>query len=316
MSICIPNCNDREVLGDLLESLQKVSDTSSIEVIVVDNGSADGSAEMVRQRFPWVKLIANDRNVGFAGANNQAARVALGRMLYFLNNDTVVPSGSTDTLVRFLDEHPEASAVGPQLMYPDGSIQPSCRNLLSLGALLHDQVRLLRWIGLFRSADRRHRKVKLKPGRTVEVEIMAGAALLVKREVYQTCGGWDEGFPFGYEDADLCIRLRARGALFYNGGAQVTHLRGVFSKANVPFVYSTYHFGCARYLRKHHPSRWAAPLYKLLATIDVPFIILDDAIVGIASALAGKRERASNKFRHLSAAVAFLRRDLWRFWMS
>lgn len=315
VSICIVNWNGCEVLADLLESLHKLTDTASIEVIVVDNGSADRSPEMVRHLFPWVQLITNDMNLGFARANNQAARAASGRLLYFLNNDTLVPAGSIDTLVRFLDEHPDASAVGPQLIYPDGSTQPSCRNLPLLGALLH-HVRLLRWTGLFRSAHRHYRRVELKPDHTVEVEHVGGAALLVTREAFDTCEGWDEGFAFGFEDADLCARLRTQGPLFYMGGARVTHRRGVSSKANTRFVYRSYQCGCARYLRKHHRSRWAAPLYKLLVTIDLPFVILGDAVTGIASAVVGKSKRASSKFTHMSAAAAFLCRDLRRFWMS
>ncbi len=315
VSICIVNWNGREVLADLLESLHKLTDIASIEVIVVDNASADGSTEIVQHLFPWVKLIANDMNLGFARANNQAARAASGRLLYFLNNDTIVPAGSTDTLVRFLDEHPEASAVGPKLINPDGSSQPSCRNLPNLAALLH-QVRLLRWTGLFRSAHTRYRRLKLQPDQIVEVEVMAGAALLIRREAFDTCEGWDEGFVFGFEDADLCARLRTKGPLFHIGGARVTHLGGVSSKANSRFVYRNYRCGCARYLRKHQPSWWAAALYKILVTIDLPFVILGDAVSSVASALVGKRERASSKFKHMSAAVAFLCRDLRRFWMS
>jgi len=315
VSICIVNWNGRKVLADLLESLYKLTDGASIEMIVVDNASADGSTEMVRHLFPWVKLIANDTNLGFARANNQAARTATGRLLYFLNNDTIVPTGSTDTLVRFLDEHPEASAVGPQLIGPNGSIQASCRNLPSLAAVLH-QVRLLRWTGLFRSAHRRYRRLKPRPDQIFDVEVIAGAALMMRREAFDTCNGWDEEFPFGFEDADICARLRAQGPIFYNGLARVTHLGGVSSKANSRFVYRGYQCGCVRYLRKYHRSRWAAPLYKLLVTIDLPVVILDNAISGIVLALIGKSNRASNKFKHTSAAAEFLWRDLYRFWMS
>ncbi|MFQ5574550.1 MAG: glycosyltransferase [Terriglobia bacterium] len=315
VSICIVNWNGREVLADLLESLHKLTDAASIEVIVVDNASADGSVEMVQSLFPWVKLIVNGRNVGFAGANNQAARVASGRRLYFLNNDTILPGGSTDTLVRFLDEHPEASAVGPQLLNLDGSHQPSCRNLPTLAALLH-QVTLLRWMGLFRSACRRYRRVKLQPDQIAEVPQLGGAALLVRREAFDTCGGWDDGFVFGLEDVDLCARLRTNGPLFYMGKARVTHLGGVGSKANSRFVYRSYKCGYARYLRKHHPKRWAAPLYKLLVTVDLPFVILDDAVTAIASAFVRKTDRTSNRLKHMVAAASFLCCDLRRFWLS
>ena len=315
VSICIVNWNGREVLADLLESLHKLTDTASIEVIVVDNASADGSAEMVRRLFPWAKLIVNDTNLGFARANNQAARVALGRRLYFLNNDTVLPAGSIDTLVRFLDEYPDAVAVGPQLINADGSYQPSCRNLPTLAALLY-KVRVLRWTGMFRSAYKVYRTVDLEPDQIAQVEQLGGAALLITREAFETCGGWDEAFVFGLEDVDFCARLRESGPLFYMGKAQVTHLGGVSSEANSRFVYRGYQCGYARYLRKHHPNPWAAPVYRLMVTIDLPFVILGDALTGLASALVGKRKRASNKFKHMAAAGAFLCCDLRRFWQS
>lgn len=96
------------------------------EIFVVDNASTDGSAQMVRERFPWVRLIENQENVSFAQANNQATRLSTGRYVLLLNPDTEVQRGALETLVHFMDESPEAGAVGPRLLKPDGTLQPSC----------------------------------------------------------------------------------------------------------------------------------------------------------------------------------------------
>jgi len=150
---------------------------------VVDNGSTDGTPEMVAWRFPAVKLIRNQENVGFARANNQAARVAKGRFLLFLNNDTVAPPGALRTLLDFAEAHPEAGLIGPRLCDEQGRTQLSCRNRPTVGALLH-RTTLFRWTGLFRRAYQacRGRQQDLKATHTVQV--LMGAALLMRRGVF------------------------------------------------------------------------------------------------------------------------------------
>ena len=314
VSVCIANWNGSEVLPGLFRSLRELGDEASIEVIVVDNGSSDGSVQLIRERFPWVRLVTNQTNRGFARANNQAASAASGRFLFFLNNDTIVTPGAIDTLVGYLEANPGTAAVGARLVETDGATQPSCRRLPTLAAQLH-RVRLLRWTGLFWRADRRCRLVRLGSDEILQVEQVAGAAMMIPRPVFDACKGWDEGFDFGVEDVDFCARLGAFGSIVYVGQAKVVHRGGPSSQANRKFVYSSYLCGFARYLRKRY-GRGAVALYKPLVTVDVVFRILHDSLNMVLYRLTGQRVRARKRYRDVISACAFLCRDLGRFWRA
>src|SRR5438105_4810230 len=123
VSVCIANWNCRDLLRTCLQSLLDQPQGVRLEVIVVDNDSADGAAQMVEEEFPEVLLLRNPHNAGFATANNQAARRAQGRYLFFLNNDTVVPAGALARLVDFAEAHPEAGIIGPSLRDGNGHVQ-------------------------------------------------------------------------------------------------------------------------------------------------------------------------------------------------
>jgi len=132
LSIVIVNWNVRDLLRRCLHSILADSHTCPLEIIVVDNGSSDGSVEMVQAEFPDIHLIANAENRGFPAANNQGLAVAQGRYALLLNPDTEVVGDALATLVAFADAHPDVGMVGPQLLYPDGSIQSSRRRFPTL----------------------------------------------------------------------------------------------------------------------------------------------------------------------------------------
>src|SRR5262249_12845721 len=155
VSVCIANWNCRDLLRGCLQSLTSRRQGVRVEVIVVDNASADGAAEMVAREFPHVRLIRNSHNVGFARASNQAARRATGRYLFFLNNDTLVPPGALRRLVELARGRPDAGLIGPRLVDGHGRTQRSARSRPSVAALLH-RISWLRWTGLFRAAYRRY----------------------------------------------------------------------------------------------------------------------------------------------------------------
>ena len=127
VSVVIVTYNVREFLEQALRSVEQASAGLTVETFVVDNDSADGSAQMVRERFPDVRLIANEENVGFATANNQAIREAAGRHVLVLNPDTILQEDTLRTMVAFMDDHPEAGAVGCRILNPDGTFAPESR---------------------------------------------------------------------------------------------------------------------------------------------------------------------------------------------
>jgi GT2 family glycosyltransferase len=291
VSVCIANWNCRARLRACLRSLRPGRQKVRVEVIVVDNASTDGAADMVATEFPRVKLIRNDINAGFARANNQAAARARGRFLFFLNNDTVLPPGTLRQLLDYAEAHPEAGIVGPRLCGPGGDTQVSWRRRPTLGALLH-RTTLFRGLGLFRSAYRRYRARDGGEG-TRPVEILMGAALLMPRRVFRECGPWDEGYTFGGEDIDLCTRVGRRHAVVYHPEVSVTHFGRVSSRRHIGFAYTHTVVGVTRYLRQTGCSAAGLVLYKTAVTCDAPLQWLGHATQYLWRRLRGQWLRAT-----------------------
>ncbi|HAA02061.1 MAG TPA: glycosyltransferase family 2 protein [Syntrophobacteraceae bacterium] len=312
LSICIPNWNGREMLRNLLRSIDAHREGLELEVIVADNASTDGAPQMVAEEFPEILLVSNVENLGFARASNQCVEHAVGQLLLFLNNDTLIRSGTLRGMVGILEDDPEIVAVGPQLIGGDGKPQRSPRTQLGLRVLLH-RVSLLKWTSLFRAEYNRYRRSHWEPGLSCVVGHLPGAALLVRREAFTACGGWDERFPFGIEDVDLCARLGHLGKLFYAANFKIDHLGRISSRANRGFVYTGYECGYARYLRKHR-GRGAAVLYKVLVTMDMPARVASLAIQLGAQRLFGKPDRVQRCSERLAAANEFLCRGMPSFW--
>lgn len=313
LSICIVNWNRRELLRDLLISLRAAYAGMATEIIVIDNASTDGSAEMAATVFPNVILQRNDQNLGFSKANNQAVARSRGRLVLFLNNDTLVRPDALSRMVRLLDEHPEIVAVGPRLTDTHGKPRDRYMRLPTLPALL-DRMRFLHWTRLFRPAYRRYRRGNFNSETSQPVEQVPGSAIMVRRDQFLACGGWDEGFGFGCEDFDLSARLKRLGVLYYLATAEVVHLGGQSSRANTSFVYRNYENGAARYLGKH--SRWRATpwVYKFCVTLDMPARIATLAARYAVSRLKGENRRAASLRQRLKATGDFYFFHLFRFW--
>ena len=277
LSVVIVNWNTRELLRQCLTSIHQASVGLAVEVIVVDNASQDGSAELVAAEFPHVGLIRNQTNLGFARANNAAAMQSQGRYLLFLNSDTVVRPDSLRVLIAFLEAHPEVGMVGPRLLGRDGRPQRSYRGRPTIRALLH-RLALVRWTGLFRQDYVRYRRAAFDPEHQREVETVLGAAVSLPREVFFGHGGWDEKFPFGLEDFDMSIRVARTHAVVFFPGAEIVHFGRMSSRQNVGYEYVGVECGYARYLKKHVLGPVGVLGYKLLVTLDVPVAVAVEAV--------------------------------------
>lgn len=132
LSISIVNWNTKYLLRDCLKSIYENAKNIDFEIIVVDNASSDGSVEMVKSEFPYIKLIENQQNLGFAAANNQAIRESCGSYILLLNSDTIIIDGAIERTLDFMEKHPESGAVGCRLLNSDRSLQHSCYNFGSL----------------------------------------------------------------------------------------------------------------------------------------------------------------------------------------
>lgn len=252
LSIIIVNFNTRVEVGACLDSIYQAPPAFSFEVVVVDNGSADGSADFVAERFPQVRLIRNTMNEGFARANNRAIRSGVGDFVLLLNPDTEVQPGALETMVSHLQAHPETGAVGCRLVDPKGRLQPSCDRFPSgVGDLLQNLF-MDRLVGNFKWSER-YTLIGWKHDRVREVDWITGACLMVRREVLDGVGLLDEAFFLYYEDVDLCYRMRQAGwRVTFLPSATVMHHQGKSTRSiadqTILISYrSRYHF-----LKKHY----------------------------------------------------------------
>ena len=213
VSIIIVNYNTADLIGACLESLGPDA-APSREVFVVDNASTDGSAEMVRNRYPRVHLIVNPQNRGFAAANNQVLPLCRGRYLYYLNPDArLAGAGVLAECVRFMNAHPQVGLAGTKLLNPDGSLQESIS---------------LRYPG------QKFAKSEMA-GLKGEIACVMGASMLARTDLIRRLGGFDEDFLLYGEDQDLCLRIRRAGyEIGYIENAAVIHHGGRSERQSIP----------------------------------------------------------------------------------
>ncbi len=314
VSVCIANWNCRDLLRQCLQSLLDQPQGVRLEVIVVDNASADGAADMVAEEFPEALLLRNATNHGFARANNQAARRARGRYLFFLNNDTIVPPDTLGRLADFADRYPDAGLIGPRLRGLDGKVQVSYRPRPALAAFLHRTL-LLRWLGWWRGPYRRFRRQAFTAATTRPVDVLMGAAVLAPRQRFLDWGGWDEDFVFGGEDMELSYRVGRHAPLLFFPDAEILHYGSVSTRQN-PWASTQIAIGFLQYFRKTGTSRLGLGLYKLAVTLDAPVQGLLKIVQALGRFLCGQQKKARKSLVAARAWGHFLLRGLVPFWKA
>lgn len=276
LSIVIVSWNTRELLRKCLQTVAVEQRAGCAEVFVVDNHSGDGSAAMVASDFPWVKLIANRDNRGFAKANNQAIWLSRGKKVLLLNPDTELKPGCLEQLMRFLDDHPQAGVVAPQLLNTDGSIQRSCRELPTLRGMLYELFGLSRLYRKFPEFGR-YKMLGFDYSYECRVDQPEGACLLIRREVLDEVGLLDEGYFMLFEEVDWCHRVKQAGwEIWYTPSAQVVHHYGQSIKQVKAKMIVSSHSGLYRYWHKHHShgrELFAPLVYASLMALAVVRII-------------------------------------------
>ena len=279
--------NTRDLLRDCLASLAAEPVAS---VTVVDNGSSDGSPEMVRAEFPSVRLIVDPSNPGFGAAANRGIRCSSERYVLLLNADTRVMPGAFENLVRYLDEHPRAAIAGPRILHPDGRLQPSCFPFLGtaqfeiersfLGPMLA-RVPLLRRRYLLQHSDH---------DRPRRVPWVLGAALAIRREAFEEVGGFDESYFLYAEEIDLCYRLRAaRWQVHFAPVADVVHVGGASTSQNPVRARLQNTASTLQFCRTHYSPARAAGVAALVRAGAL--LRLLRARIRLLTAGAGRREQ-------------------------
>lgn len=222
LSVSIISYNTRELLRQCLQTLRERENEGQFQILVVDNGSKDGSVELVRDEFPEVELIESGGNIGFGRANNLAFEKATGKYFLLLNSDAFPEAGALEKMAAFLDENPEVGAVGPQLLNLDGSNQASWGDDPVLSGIFWEQT----FLGSVRGRFFKSALVEEVVGAR-EVDQLPGACEMVRREAYAKISGFDPNFWMYVEDVDLNIRLRQNGwKIVFLPEAKVKHHLG------------------------------------------------------------------------------------------
>src|SRR5581483_10435853 len=251
LGIVILNYNTRDLLRDCLRAL---ADTRGVdaEIIVVDNASCDESAAMMRAEFPNIRLIASEKNGGYAYGNNLALKEFLARpnpprALLLLNTDTLVPPDALRGLMDFLDAHPDAGVIGPKLVRADGSLDLACRRSFPTPEISF--YRMLGLSKLFPKSRRfgRYNLTYLDENETAQVDSVVGAAMLIRTTALMQAGLLDEAFFMYGEDLDLALRIKQKGwNVYYYPAVQILHYKRESSKqskkAQVEFYRAMYIF--------------------------------------------------------------------------
>jgi len=257
ISVIIVNFNTSDLLNDCLKSLKNDPDTPSYEIIVTDNNSCDNSISMLKSQHPDVIRIENDRNAGFAAANNQALAAARGAYVWLLNPDTLVFPGCMQRLLRFMEKTPDAGAVGPRTwLDPSKSLEVCSLKLLTPDRAKAAFTRLPYAERQSILLDIWERDARLwEATAPLAVEGIGGAALFIKKDRLDRLGGLDTQFFMGYEDTDLCTALhRARKQIFILPDAEIVHLFGQAKQRPEAPLETTYSWQAAprAYLRKYY----------------------------------------------------------------
>lgn len=250
----ILNYNTRELTKRAIQSVYESRTSFSLEIILIDNHSTDGSVDCLREAFPDIHLIENKENVGFSRANNQGIRVARGRYVLLLNSDTILEEDTLETMLTFMEAHPDVGVSGCKIVLPDGTLDKACKRgfptpsasfyyAFGIAKLFPDNPRFNQYQLGYLDEDEEY-----------EVDCLVGAFMLLRREVLDEVGLLDETFFMYGEDIDWCYRIKQAGwRVYYYPRTRITHYKGASSRRK-PFKI-VYEFHRAMYLFHHKHYR-------------------------------------------------------------
>lgn len=306
LSIIIVNWNVKDLLAACLASINTKRGGLSLQVIVVDSASSDGSAAMVREHYPWVTLLAQEENIGFTRGNNIGLAAANGRHLLLLNPDTEIVGDMLPQMVAYLDANPDVGVVGPHTLNTDGSTQPSRRRFPSLATGFLEST----WLQPLAppSLLARYYVMDAPDDATLDVDWVQGHALMARRAVYEGIGGLDPGYVMYFEELDWCRRAKNAGwRVVYLGGAQVVHHGGKSTAQASARKYIHFNQSKLRYFAKYHGTGAAGILRAFLLVSFGWQIALEGAKWLLRHKPALRRERVRTYWRVLRSGLRVIK---------
>ena len=304
ISFIIVNWNTRNLLQDCLDSIIKTAESLTYEIIVVDNSSTDGSADMLAEKYPQVKVIANRENRGFGSANNQGFAVMKGKYALLINTDAVLTTGAVRKMWAFAEATPNAAIVCGQLLNSDGSKQNSVAAFPTL-LILAANTSLLEYLFPAKYPSKRYEHAA-----PLEVDSAIGACMLIRKKALDDVAVFDERYFFFFEETDLAYAMKRAGWRIYQvPDALVYHLQGQSIGRNVrsriEFFRSRYQF-----LRK-----WHGVVYYRVAVVIIFLRLLVDTLlngIGVIFTLgmaAGLRQKSFTYLQIIKWHFSFLKRE-------
>lgn len=259
VSIILVNYNGAQFLDSCLDSIEQFSEYSKHEVVIIDNLSTDNSLEIIKAKLPSCKLICSQVNLGFSKANNLAVKHSHGEHLLFLNTDTILTENTSQILFDYLTANQGIGAVSPRITFRDGSYQLSCGSLPNLVTEFIDKIRY----GLDRKWHHIFGKLYDKQYSTTQsMGWLTGACLMMRRDVFEQLGGFDESFFMYFEDKDICKRVHEAGwKVVYYPKTSLIHLLGG-SSSGVQKSANTYYRDSQLYYYQKHLDKFQIAVLK------------------------------------------------------
>ncbi len=256
LSVIIVTFNSAQDIGTLLSSLHEHSGAAASEIIIVDNASSDDTRALIAQQYPSAQVIARSSNAGLSAAVNEGVAASSGRCVAVLNPDIRFAHDALTPLVDYLAEHPEAGVVAPKLLDEDGALQLSCRAFPGYSTALFGRYSLLSRIFPSNASTARYLMLNFDHTHTAGVDWVSGAAMVIRRDVFDAVGGWDPGLFLFSEDVDFCRRVHEAGyGVVYHPAAVLYHRIGISKHASSRVIIER-HKSMWRYYRKHLAGWW------------------------------------------------------------
>ena len=272
LSCIIVNYKNSEPLKECLTSLYQTVQGIDFETIIVDNSENDLGIQPLKELYPKAQFVSNFSNVGFAKANNQAAKIAQGKVLIFLNPDTILSEQAIYSMYKYYCSHKETGVLGPKVVNPEGSLQYSCRRYPTLWTGLFNRYSILsrlfpenRFTSQYLMRDFDHNEIR-------QVDWLSGCCLMVSKNTFENSHGFDENYFLFNEDVDLCRTIKQAGKeVIYFPEATIIHQVSTSNSKTTARVIIQRHFGMMHYFKKHHRqnllTRWVINFFISLRGI-------------------------------------------------
>jgi GT2 family glycosyltransferase/uncharacterized membrane protein len=269
LSIIIVSYNVKEFLQNLLSSIRKAKGNLSLEIIVVDNNSEDGTVESISGKYSDITLITNKKNVGFGKANNQGMKIARGKYFLLINPDTLVKENTLSKMIEFLENTPDAGMAGCKVLNPNGTLQLPCRRSFPGPWVSFTKISGLSQLFPKSKLFARYNLTYLDEDKTYPVDAISGSFMFLRRETYEKTGGFDNDFFMYGEDLDFCYRVKEAGyKIYYYPETEIIHYKGESTKRSSIDETRVFYQAMGLFVEKHFSSSW---LVKFLLKVAILF---------------------------------------------